>query len=526
MKRSGQKTIRQAAAALCAAAFFLGAAGISSAAQLAPPPQVSAKSAALLDGTTGECLYVKNGEQRALIASTTKIMTGLLVCEAGELDRTVTVPDAAVGLEGSSMYLKKDETLTRRDLLYGMMLHSGNDAALTLAISVSGSEAAFVRQMNLRARALGLTQTHFANPHGLDSGENYSTALDLAHLAQAALQNAQLRAVVSTKTAVCAGRTLTNHNKLLWRYDGCIGVKTGYTRHAGRILVSAAERDGRCSSPSLSRTRTTGATTLRFWTTALPFLGATRRLSAEQEDRMEEERLQKILARCAGVSRRRAEELIAAGRVRVNGNTAQLGEQADAEEDVIELDGTRVKTRQEPQPVYLMLCKPRGFVTTMHDEKGRRSVAELVADVPERVYPVGRLDYNSEGLLLMTNDGVLANALMHPKKSIDKTYLVWVSGYIAGKEQSLSQSIEIDGRKTSPAAVQLLHKAGTTALFRVTIHEGRNRQIRRLCERAELTVTRLRRVQEGQLTLGDLKPGQHRPLTETELRAIFEEIQK
>ena len=245
MRRSGQKTIRQAAAALCAAAFFLGAAGISSAAQLAPPPQVSAKSAALLDGTTGECLYVKNGEQRALIASTTKIMTGLLVCEAGELDRTVTVPDAAVGLEGSSMYLKKDETLTRRDLLYGMMLHSGNDAALTLAISVSGSEGAFVRQMNLRARALGLTQTHFANPHGLDSGENYSTALDLAHLAQAALQNAQLRAVVSTKTAVCAGRTLTNHNKLLWRYDGCIGVKTGYTRHAGRILVSAAERDGR-----------------------------------------------------------------------------------------------------------------------------------------------------------------------------------------------------------------------------------------------------------------------------------------
>ena len=175
---------------------------------------------------------------------------------------------------------------------------------------------------------------------------------------------------------------------------------------------------------------------------------------------------------------------------------------------------------------YIMLNKPRGYVTTMHDERGRKTVADLVASAGERLYPVGRLDYNSEGLLLMTNDGVLANALMHPKKSIDKTYLVWVSGYIAGKEQSLSQPIEIDGRKTSPAAVQLLHKAGTTALFRVTSHEGRNRQIRRLCERAELTVTRLRRVQEGQLTLGDLKPGQHRPLTETELRAIFEEIQK
>lgn len=245
MKRSVQKTVRQAAAALCAAAFFLGAAGAAGAAQLTPPPQVSAKSAALLDGTTGECLYAKNGDQRALIASTTKIMTGLLVCEAGELDRTVTVPDAAVGLEGSSIYLKKGETLTRRDLLYGMMLHSGNDAALTLAVSISGTEAAFVRQMNLRARALGLTQTHFANPHGLDSGENYSTALDLARLAQTALQNEQFCAVVSTKTITCAGRTLTNHNKLLWRYDGCIGVKTGYTRHAGRILVSAAARDGR-----------------------------------------------------------------------------------------------------------------------------------------------------------------------------------------------------------------------------------------------------------------------------------------
>ena len=245
MKRSVQKTVRKAAAALCAAAFFLGAVRASRAAQLAPPPRVSARGAALLDGTAGECLCEKNGDQRALIASTTKIMTGLLVCEAGDLDRTVTVPETAAGTEGSSMYLKSGATLTRRELLYGMMLHSGNDAALTLAISVSGSEAAFVRQMNRRACALNLTQTHFANPHGLDSGENYSTALDLVRLAQAALQNEQFRAVVSTKTITCAGRTLTNHNKLLWRYDGCIGVKTGYTRHAGRILVSAAERGGR-----------------------------------------------------------------------------------------------------------------------------------------------------------------------------------------------------------------------------------------------------------------------------------------
>ena len=196
--------------------------------------------------------------------------------------------------------------------------------------------------------------------------------------------------------------------------------------------------------------------------------------------------------------------------MRVNGNTARLGEQADGEEDVIELDGVRVRTRQEPEKIYRMLCKPRGFVTTMHDEKGRRSVAELVA----------------EGLLLLTNDGELANALMHPKKQVDKTYLVWVSSYIAGSERSLAQPIGIDGRMTSPAEVQLIKADGPVALLRITIHEGRNRQIRRLCERAGLTVTRLRRIQEGPLQLGELKPGQSRPLTQTELERLFEEIQK
>ncbi len=238
-----------------------------------------------------------------------------------------------------------------------------------------------------------------------------------------------------------------------------------------------------------------------------------------------EERLQKILARCAGVSRRKAEELIAAGRVRVNGNTAKLGEQADAEEDMLELDGVRVKTRHEPEKCYYLLNKPRGFVTTLHDEQGRRSVAELLQALPERVYPVGRLDRNSEGLLLLTNDGALANALMHPRAGIEKVYLVWVSGYIAGCERSLREPIEIDGRPTQPAQVELLHTEQQTALLRFTIYEGRNRQLRRLCERAGLRVTRLRRVQEGPLHLGELKPGAYRALTEEELAALWEEIQ-
>lgn len=244
MRRARHNRLRRMAAALCAAAVFLAVTPVRGAAAWVKTPQTAARCAVLLDAATGELLYAKNASQRALIASTTKIMTGLLVCEAGEPERTVCVPAAVVGLEGSSMYLKQGERLTRQELLYGMMLHSGNDAALALAISVAGNEQAFVQQMNRRARELNLTQTHFANPHGLDSGENYSTALDLALLTRTALQNAAFRTVVSTKTATCAGRSLTNHNKLLWRYDGCIGVKTGYTKHAGRILVSAAERGG------------------------------------------------------------------------------------------------------------------------------------------------------------------------------------------------------------------------------------------------------------------------------------------
>ena len=231
-----------------------------------------------------------------------------------------------------------------------------------------------------------------------------------------------------------------------------------------------------------------------------------------------EERLQKILSRYGVASRRKAEELIAARRVRVNGNTAQLGDSADDAQDVIEVDGVRLK--RPPEHLYLMLNKPRGYVTTLSDEKGRKTVAELVADLGERVYPVGRLDLNSEGLLLMTNDGALANRLTHPRQEIEKVYLIWVSHFYAGCESSLAAPLEINGRKTSPAKVELLRQDGETALFRVTIHEGRNRQIRRLAEAAGLTVTRLKRIAEGSLQLGDLAPGQYRPLTAEELAAL------
>ncbi len=235
--------LRRLAAALALAALLTAAVPALPAAARTPAP--SARSALLLDGTTGRVLYEKDADRKSLIASTTKIMTGLLACESGRLGRTVAVPAEAVGVEGSSLYLKAGQLVTVEQLLYGMMLHSGNDAAAALAIVLAGSQAAFVAAMNDRAGELGLAGTRFANPHGLDDEENYSTARDLGRLAAAAMENEDFRRVVSAKSYDFAGRSLRNHNKLLWQVEGAVGVKTGYTKAAGRILVSAAERQGR-----------------------------------------------------------------------------------------------------------------------------------------------------------------------------------------------------------------------------------------------------------------------------------------
>ena len=235
------KRILRALAAILWAALLASPAAAGSGA-----PGISARCALVLDADTGAVLYARRADERSLIASTTKIMTGYLVCRELDLDTEIPIPAEAVGVEGSSLYLREGEVLTAADLLYGMMLHSGNDAALALALACDGSEAAFVERMNAAAGELGLTDTAFANPHGLDSPGNYSTARDLARLTAAALRDETFRDVVSTKTAVIGGdRALTNHNRLLWRCPGCIGVKTGYTRAAGRVLVSAAQRQGR-----------------------------------------------------------------------------------------------------------------------------------------------------------------------------------------------------------------------------------------------------------------------------------------
>ena len=230
------------------------------------------------------------------------------------------------------------------------------------------------------------------------------------------------------------------------------------------------------------------------------------------------ERLQKLIAAAGLCSRRTAEEWIAAGRVRVNGETATVGQSADPETDTICVDG--VPLTPPERRVYLMLNKPRGYVTTLSDERGRPTAAELVADCGTRVYPVGRLDLDSEGLLLLTNDGAWAQHLLHPKHEVEKTYHVSVFGPVAGAAARLAAVTDLEGEPIRPARVEVLRETPGTAVLAVTIHEGKNRQVRRMCAQCGLTVKRLRRVREGALELGDLPPGKWRYLTQDEAGAL------
>ena len=233
------------------------------------------------------------------------------------------------------------------------------------------------------------------------------------------------------------------------------------------------------------------------------------------------ERVQKIIAARGLCSRRQAEKWIEEGRVRVNGNTAHLGDTANVTEDVIEVDGKRLP--KAGKKVYLMLNKPRRYVTAHSDEKGRKNAAELVAGCGVRVYPVGRLDMDSEGLLLFTNDGEFANLMMHPKHEVDKVYRVWVTNFAPEKLETLKEPIELDGYRIKAPKVRPVRMEPTRAILDVTIHEGRNRQVRRMCQAAGLEVARLKRIAEGGLRIGELKPGAWRYLEPRELELLLQE---
>lgn len=235
-----------------------------------------------------------------------------------------------------------------------------------------------------------------------------------------------------------------------------------------------------------------------------------------------EERLQKLLSSCGVTSRRGAEEWILAGRVKVNGEVAQLGEKADLERDRIEVDGKPLK--RDEQRVYLMLNKPRGYVTTLSDEKGRKNVAQLVSGCGKRVWPVGRLDLDSEGLLILTDDGELTHKLIHPSHEVEKEYLVWVTGDVNKGIPILSAPMELDGDRLAPAKVRKGRVSGGVTQLSITIHQGKNRQVRRMCAKAGLDVLRLKRIREGALELDrTLAVGKFRPLREEEVELLRRE---
>lgn len=233
------------------------------------------------------------------------------------------------------------------------------------------------------------------------------------------------------------------------------------------------------------------------------------------------ERLQKYMARCGVASRRRCEEIIQQGRVKVNGKTVTgMGCKIEPDEDEIEVGGTVIKPRGKK--VYLMLNKPVGYVSTASDQFGRKTVMDLVKDVTERIYPVGRLDYDSEGLLLLTNDGDFAYRMTHPSHEVDKEYLALVSGVPTGKELNLLRNgVEVEQYVTSPAKVDVAEIKRGKALLKITIHEGKNRQVRKMCDAVGYPVERLKRTAVGPIRLGSLMAGQWRYLTKKEIDRLM-----
>lgn len=236
---------------------------------------------------------------------------------------------------------------------------------------------------------------------------------------------------------------------------------------------------------------------------------------------MKEVRLQKFLAESGVASRRKSEQLIAEGRVKVNGRLAQIGDKIDPIHDHVVVSGKKIAGIKQSQFRYIMLNKPRGFVSTMSDEMGRKCVAQLVENVGTRVYPVGRLDRDSEGMLLFTNDGEFANAMTHPSKGIPKTYRVTVRPDVTDDMlTAFAVGIEIDGRKTSPADVTVISKEENRVVLQMVLREGRNREIRKMCEALGLEVARLRRTQIGTVKMGMLKQGDWRDLSDEEVRKL------
>ena len=236
---------------------------------------------------------------------------------------------------------------------------------------------------------------------------------------------------------------------------------------------------------------------------------------------MEPVRIQKVIADTGYCSRRHAEALIEQGRVKVNGHPARIGMKINPVKDIVTIDGEQLYYQRKKRHLYLMMNKPRGYLTSMSDDRGRKCVTELLPETEVRVFPIGRLDRNTEGLLLFTSDGDFANDLAHPSRQVNKCYRITVKGPIQEEQLvKLCEGVVIDGRKTAPAQARVLVREAERSVLELVIHEGRNRQVRKMCEAVGLEVARLKRLSVGPVRLGMLKPGAYRELTGEELDAL------
>lgn len=480
------------------------------------------------------------------------------------------------------------------------MLRSGNDCAATLAVRVSGSIKKFAEKMNQTAMRAGALHTRFKNPHGLPEKGHYTTARDLSMITALALENKTFAKIVNTRRY--EPKNWTNKNKMLAEYDGAFGVKTGYTKQAGRCLVSAAERNGMsliCTALNCSDTYGESKKLLddAFAAYDLPLLQAAespvpldtkagkisaktgkdlrypllsaelpyvkrRRLRSIPRRKTETDgkftdscvftlqiacffrkiclnykskffndvnennkrgsvqmRINKFLAEKGVASRRGADEMIRSGRVTVNGKPAEPGTDI-SENDKVEADGVLI-AQGEVQHVYYVMNKPKGVVCTMSDDRGRKTVADLLPEGIGRVFPVGRLDYDTEGLLILTNDGDLAYALTHPSREVQKTYLAKIEGVLTEKDLNpIRSGIELDGVLTHKCKAHIVETNKAYTKVHLTITEGRNREIRRMFEAIGKNVSFLKRIKIGTLTLSGLDRGKIRPLTDGEVSSL------
>ncbi len=578
--------------------------------------KTSAESMVTIEAKTNRILYAKDENKKLPMASTTKILTAIVAIEnCDDLDKKHKIPKESVGVEGSSIYLRAGEHLSIRELLYGLMLRSGNDSAVAIAIIISGSVEKFVGLMNDYCKKLELKNTNIVTVNGLHDDNHYTTAYELAKITSYALSNEIFAKIVSTKQTTISNelgkvdkRFLRNKNRFLNMVEGADGVKTGYTKKAGRCFVGSATKNNmqvicvvlNCSPMFEDCSKFVENAFSEYSMTKLFSKGE---LISIEHDRLKEKipiilkedvfypltkseisktsaklkfkedlklplneensigtievslennlifsqeiytinidknagvkdyfhkivkafwygnsmRINKFLASTGLASRRKCEEFVTAGRVTVNGKVVTNLAFDVSENDKVKVDGSAVVI--PTSYTYLMMHKPKGYLTTISDDRNRKTVMELLPAEFKHLKPVGRLDYNSEGLLLFTNDGDVAQNIMRPARKVVKTYSVKVEGEVSQLDANeMEKGVELlDGTKYQECVVKILEVKDRKTKLEVQITEGKNREIRKIFDKFGYNVIFLKRVSIGTIKLGGLTRGTCRLLKPAEV---------